>query len=189
MRDGDEAMAEAALKHKLTAQPLHHRIAPTSLLAACSSSLQPERQGGRGARGSRSAGVLVNGEGSQGNSILANSIYSNDADGIVLRGGANAGQPAPQNVDATKADNTIRLSGAVSGDSGEIRVQVFASPAGQSGGVGGRSYLDEFLLTGPGPFVRNVPAGTVAPGDVITLTATPTATSDTSQFSAPATIR
>jgi hypothetical protein len=137
------------------------------------------------------AGVLVNGPSSGGNVILRNAIYSNTGDGIVLTGGANGGQSAPQSVNALKVNNTVVVGGAVTavgGYTGAFTVQVFASPAGQSGGDGGQYYLGQFTVPSAGTFQQVIAAGPAMAGDVITLTATPT-TNNTSQFSTPAPIR
>ncbi|MCW1960285.1 MAG: right-handed parallel beta-helix repeat-containing protein, partial [Mycobacterium sp.] len=140
--------------------------------------------------GNEGAGVLVNGPASNRNAILDNAIYSNNGAGIVLTGGANDGQAAPQAVSARKVDDTVVVTGDLvpePGYSGGFTVQVFASPAGQSGGTGGRYYLGEFPVESAGSFLQSVPAGPAAPGDVITMTATPT-TRNTSPFSTPAVI-
>lgn len=135
-------------------------------------------------------GVTVNGAGSAGNAILSNAIFGN-ADGIVLGGGANGGQPAPEDVVATyrsssgeiTVDARVRAAG---GYTGQFLVQVFASPAADASNVQGRRLLGS-LNTGPGEFTARFAAGATSTGDWITVTATPvSAPQNTSQFSAAA---
>lgn len=135
-------------------------------------------------------GISVTGAGSTGDAILSNAIFGN-AGGIVLAGGANGGQPAPQGVAAaySASSGEVTVDGrvdAVGEYAGQFLVQVFASPAADAGSVQGRRLLGS-LETGAGDFSGRFDAGTTAPGDWITLTATPvTAPRNTSAFSEPA---
>jgi hypothetical protein len=138
------------------------------------------------------AGIGVNGTGSTGNAVLGNSIYSNTGSGILLSRGANGGQVAPSNVTARIAGGRVLFDATVSavgGYAGQFTVQVFTSPATETGDVEGRKLLGE-ITTAAGQVSGQVQADTAQAGDWITLTVTPVdAPRNTSEFSAAARIQ
>ena len=136
-------------------------------------------------------GVMVNGSDSAGNAILSNVMHSNAGAGIVLQGGANGGQPAPTQVQAKLANQKISVKGtvaAVGSYTGQLQVQVFASPALDAGAVEGRRLLGS-IITSAGDFEQQFAAGTTVTGDWITVTVTPvTGPRNSSEFSSAAAI-
>ncbi len=71
-----------------------------------------------------SAGIVVNGAGSQNVSILSNSIFENDFIGISLSAGGNALARTPTLATATTTD----VTGSITGTDGDIyRIQYFKS--------------------------------------------------------------
>lgn len=138
------------------------------------------------------AGVGVNGAGSTGNTLLGNSIHSNTGAGILLSRGANAGQAAPTDITARIAEGRVLVDATVSavgGYTGQFTVQVFASPATDTGDVEGRKLLGE-ITTAAGRVSGQVQADTAQAGDWITLTVTPVdAPRNTSEFSTGARIQ
>jgi parallel beta-helix repeat protein len=71
-----------------------------------------------------SAGIVVNGAGSQNVSILSNSIFENDLIGISLSAGGNALARTPTLVTAS----TTQVTGSISGTNGDVfRIQYFKS--------------------------------------------------------------
>lgn len=131
-------------------------------------------------------GVTVNGQGSAGNAVLSNTLHSNAGVGIELDNGANGGQPAPTDVQAKLTNGKVSVKGAVSavgGYSGQLQVQVFASPASDAGNVEGRRLLGS-VLASAGEFDQDFTAGLTKAGDWITVTVTPvTGPRNTSSFS------
>jgi parallel beta-helix repeat protein len=136
-----------------------------------------------------SAGIVVNGAGSQNVSILSNSIFENDFIGISLSAGGNALARTPTLASAS----TTAVTGSITGTDGDVyRIQYFKSSADVTSSsrfaqgeellgyedvtiAGGRAALD-FDLTGSGVIVT----------DWITATATLLVgglPSETSQFS------
>ena len=71
-----------------------------------------------------SAGIVVNGAGSQSVSILSNSIFENDFIGISLAAGGNALARTPTPASATTTD----VTGSITGTDGDVfRIQYFKS--------------------------------------------------------------
>ncbi len=131
-------------------------------------------------------GVYLNGAGSQGVSILSNSIYGNTGQGITLAGGANDNQPTPAITSAKYDGTTLTVTGNIAGsDKKDVNFQVFGSPAGGSGSAQGQTYLGELQVTVDGTaFTVSITPTQAAAGNEITVTATTgAATKNTSQFS------
>jgi CSLREA domain-containing protein len=114
-------------------------------------------------------GVRVSGAESLGDTITANSIYSN-TEGIWLHEGGNAGLAAPVivAVSATTAQGTACA---------DCRVEIFSDAA-----VEGAVYEGFAIADATGQFIFSQPAGLTGPN--ITATATDAA-GNTSAFSAP----
>ncbi len=145
---------------------------------------------------------LISGAGT-GNSVLGNSIHSNGALGVDLNGdgvtandlgdgdtGVNNLQNFPVLTTATTDDfNAMTVSGTLNSTaSSTFRVEFFASSTADASGFGeGERYLGFATVTtdasGNASFSQ-VLSATVAAGEVITSTATKSATGDTSEFSA-----
>jgi hypothetical protein len=145
-------------------------------------------------------GVVVLGSDSTGNSILRNSIFSNDHSGIDL-GGDGATPDDPDDVDAgpNNLQNKPRI-GLAENSGGETTVQgmldstpnktfkilFFSNPAGDP--LEGKKYIGAKSVTtdanGNNSFTFK-PANQVPAGRTITATATRNSTGDTSEFSAP----
>ena len=123
-----------------------------------------------------------------GNSILSNSIFSNDALGIALRAGANDDQLAPILSAAANSGGQSRFQGVLPATAaGPYTVQFFASAAADPSGLGeGQIFLGAITVTARVPgntaFDATLPAAIPA-GSVVTATATNPAGS-TSAFSA-----
>lgn len=148
-------------------------------------------------------GVDVLNGAASGNSVLANSIFSNGALGIDLNGdgvtandvgdgdsGANDLQNVPTLTNARTDDfSTVSISGTLNSTaSTTFRVEFFASSSVDGSGHGeGQRYLGFATVTtdgsGNASFSQSLSASVVA-GEVITATATNSATGNTSEFSA-----
>ncbi len=139
-------------------------------------------------------GVVITGEDSTGNSILGNSIFGNTGlgidlgdDGVTPNGtpppGPNNFQPHP--VLLSMRDGQI--AGSLHAAAGvTYRIELFASPVSGPAGQG-QTFLGSVLVTtdANGLAFFLVPV-TLSAGEVVTATATNSATGDTSEFSAPA---
>jgi CSLREA domain-containing protein len=148
-------------------------------------------------------GVLVTS--GTGNSILGNSIHDNSALGIDLGGDGvtqndSSGHTGPNNFEnfpvlssANSSGGSTTISGTLnSAPSTQYRVEFFSNSACDPSGNGqGQSFLGSSNVTTDGngsvSFSPSFPAD-VQPGDVVTATATDSATGDTSEFSACATV-
>jgi hypothetical protein len=150
-----------------------------------------------------SAGILNGGvHDANGNTILANSIFSNGALGIDLVGdngadandagdadaGANRLQNKPVLSSAKTVSGTTTIKGTLNSRPNEsYTVQFFSSPSGDQGRtfVGSKS-----VKTGSSGKISFTfsPASKVAVGQRVTATATRQATGDTSEFSAARTV-
>jgi hypothetical protein len=147
----------------------------------------------------RYAGVRIR-AGSLNNAILGNSIFANNALGVDLGNvgvlandncdsdsGANRHQNYPVLTDALSGTG-VGVRGSFSGPAGQsFLIQFFASPAADPSGWGeGEIYLgDKTVVTGPDCTVRfsaNFSAS-IAPGFMVTATATDLASNNTSEFS------
>jgi hypothetical protein len=126
-----------------------------------------------------------------GNAILGNSIHSNSELGIDLVFNGNANQPAPAIAFAVTG-STIVEGTITSTPSSTFRLEFFANPTCDTGGAGeGQTYLGFVNATtdGAGTASYRATLTTNAPvGQVVTATATNTATNNTSEFSACATV-
>jgi uncharacterized repeat protein (TIGR01451 family) len=135
-----------------------------------------------GAAGSGSVGVRVT---SQDVPILSNSIYANQAGGIVLVAGANNSQAAPKLLSAQSEGGTSMISGSLASPNGTYTLQFFASPTLDSNGnAEGQTLLGTETLTvtgGSTPF-NDTLSTSFASSDYVTATATDSA-GNTSQFS------
>ncbi len=145
---------------------------------------------------------VISGAGS-GNSVLGNSIHSNGAVGIDLNGdGVTAndvgdGDTGPNDLQnfpilgraRTDDFSSVTVSGTLNSTAGTtFRVEFFASSTADPSGFGeGERFLGFATVTtnasGDASFTQTLSAS-VAPGEVITATATNSATGDTSEFSA-----
>jgi hypothetical protein len=126
-----------------------------------------------------------------GNSILSDSISSNDATGIVLVGSANHAQAAPTITSATPLTTETLVSGTLaSWASTTFLIQLFSSTsADAAGSYEGQTLIGSTTLTtdpaGHASFGLALPAS-IPVGVAITATATNLSTGDTSTFSASA---
>lgn len=138
-----------------------------------------------------------------GNSVLGNSIHSNGALGIDLIGdgvtandagdgdtGANNLQNYPTLTSARTDDfSTVTVSGTLNSTAGStFRIEFFASTSADASGFGeGERYLgfaDVLTNSSGNANFSQALAASVMAGEVITATATNSATGDTSEFSA-----
>jgi len=153
--------------------------------------------------GEDGVGVLeVASDTANGNSILSNSIFSNDDLGIDLGDngptandpedtdtGANRLQNFPVLSSATTTSGTTTIEGMLESRPGEFyTIQFFSSPRGDEG----RKFIGQQRVftddtSGIASFTFT-PANAVAAGQRVTATATRQATRDTSEFSAPITV-
>lgn len=146
----------------------------------------------------RTAGVVV--QSGTGNSIRANSIYSNAGLGIDLgAAGVTANDPGDPDAGANNLQNypvltaarpgaTTRVTGTLNSTAGAtFTIDAYASPSADPTGFGeGQHHLGSFTVTtdaaGNASFNKFLAAAT-AEGEMITLTATDAA-GNTSEFSA-----
>src|SRR5581483_11381519 len=137
---------------------------------------------GTGAQFSATPGVSVAGN---FDSILGNSIFSNDGLGISLDG-ANHGQAAPVITSVVTEGGSTTIGGTLaSTPSTQFRIELFSSPSCDASGAGeGRVFLGSVDATtdGGGNGVFSSSVATVPSGRAVTATAT-NPTGDTSQFS------
>jgi CSLREA domain-containing protein len=153
-------------------------------------------------------GVAVTDSGSDGNSILGNSIFANDGLGIDLNNdgntaadtddmdpdtGPNDQQNHPLIDTASSAGTTTTVNGTLnSNPSSLFTLEFFASPTCDASGKGeGRDFLGtiQTATDGNGDANFNGTLNTPTPaGQVVTATATNDTTGDTSQFSTCETI-
>ena len=118
-------------------------------------------------------------------SILGNSIFSNDGLGISLDG-ANHGQAAPSITSVVTAAGSTTIGGTLSSTpSTQFRIELFSSPSCDASGAGeGRVFLGSVDATtngsGNATFSTSVPA--LPSGQSVTGTAT-SSDGDTSEFS------
>jgi titin len=130
----------------------------------------------------RAAGVLV--AGSNDDTILADSIFSNGGLGISLNRGNNS-EAAPVLTSATYSSGTLTLSGSVTGTVGAtLTVEFFSNPTGSAQG---ETYLGSTTVTVPASGTATFSGVTfttalTAKGDDITATATD-GSGNTSEFS------
>jgi CSLREA domain-containing protein len=123
-----------------------------------------------------------------GNRISANSFHDNANKGILLNGGNN-GQAAPTIATAWKSSSTAVNGTLTSTPSTSFFIELFRTPT-CSGQPQGQTYLGFATITTDGlgkadfSFSSNIPGL----GQKITATATNQTTSDTSEFSACATV-
>ena len=127
-------------------------------------------------------GVVV--DAATGDRIVANSIFDNAADGILLQNGANHGIAAPGNVSVL--DGTV--TGTATGSSGQtLFLEFFRNESCDAAANGeGETYLAPFTVQIPEGKTSvdfSAAPGNVGAGDGITVTATDSATNDTSAFS------
>src|SRR5262249_36787192 len=126
-----------------------------------------------------------------GNTILSNSMASNDATGIVLVGSANHGQAAPTITSATPLTTATLVSGTLaSTPNTTFLIQIFSSTkADVAGSYEGQTLVGSTTITtdasGQAGFGLALPAN-IPFGAAITATATSQATGDTSEFSGAA---
>jgi hypothetical protein len=126
-----------------------------------------------------------------GNTILSDSISSNDASGIVLVGSANHAQAAPLLASATPLTTATLVSGTLtSSPSTTFLIQLFSgTSADRAGSYEGQTLVGSTTVTtdasGQASFGVNLPAS-IPIGTAITATATNLSTGDTSAFSAEA---
>ena len=136
-----------------------------------------------------SAGVVVNGAGSQNVSILSNSIFENDFIGISLSAGGNALARTPTLTSAT----TTAVVGSITGTDGDVyRIQYFKSAdavTSSSRFAQGQEligYQDVTIAGGTASIDEDISGSSVIVTDWITATATLLVgglPSETSQFS------
>jgi hypothetical protein len=135
-----------------------------------------------------SAGVSISGAAASGNEVLGNSIYAN-AQGIVLSGGANGGQPSPTNLGVTSVTGLTIITGQLtSAAAGSYRVEFFVSAPGDPIAVEGQAHIfigsTTVTFAGAGTQTFNATFNATLPaGQVITATATSSTTNNTSRFS------
>ena len=134
------------------------------------------------------AGVAV--LGGTGNRIVANSIHDNGGLGIALLGGANnSGAVGPPTAVTAVVDGpgTATVAGTMSGTSNrDYFVEIFTSSACDASGFGeGRTYAAfvSAITDESGSTSFSLPGVPATPGDVVTVTATDSITSDTTSFS------
>ncbi len=126
-----------------------------------------------------------------GNSILSDSISSNDATGIVLVGSANDRQAAPAVTSATPLTTETLVSGTLaSSPSTTFLIQLFSSTAADaSGSFEGQTLIGSSTITtdsgGQASFGLAL-SSSIPIGVAITATATNLNTGDTSAFSGSA---
>ena len=144
-------------------------------------------------------GVVVKGDDSTGNSILRNSMFSNDHSGIDLGGdGPTPNDPGDEDNGPNNLQNKPRI-GLAENSGGEttiqgmldstpnetFKVRFFSNPAGDP--LEGKKYIGAKSVTtdasGNGSFTFK-PENQVSAGQTITATATRNSTGDTSEFSA-----
>ncbi|HEX7222348.1 MAG TPA: DNRLRE domain-containing protein, partial [Candidatus Limnocylindrales bacterium] len=135
-------------------------------------------------------GVEIVGEFSDGNRIVANSIFENGGLGIDLQSFSNNDLDAPTLATAETIGATTTVEGTMSGTDGTYFVEFFTNVAcdGATGGEG-RTYVGfaTVVVAGEtGSFTGTLPA--LPAGTVLTGTVTSGATNDTSEFSACATV-
>jgi CSLREA domain-containing protein len=145
-------------------------------------------------------GVVVKADDSTGNSILRNSMFSNDHSGIDLGGdGATPDDPGDGDAGPNNLQNKPRI-GLAKNSGGEttvqgildstpnktFKIQFFSNPAGDP--LEGKKYIGAKSVTtsatGNISFTFK-PDNQVPAGRTITATATRNSTGDTSEFSAP----
>ena len=143
-------------------------------------------------------GVRLLGTAGNGNSILANAIYSNTNDGIDLSNngvtandvndgdtGPNALQNFPVISGASYSGTTLTLNGSLNAIDGTYRIEFFANTSADAGGYGeGRRYLGfTNLLVGAnnGAFINLNLTVAMTAGETVVATAT-SPTGDTSEF-------
>ncbi len=126
-----------------------------------------------------------------GNTILSDSISTNDATGIVLVGSANHAQAAPTVTSATPLTTATLVSGTLaSAASTTFLIQIFSSTsADAAGSYEGQTLVGSTTITtdssGQASFGLALPAS-IPFGAAITATATNLTTGDTSAFSGSA---
>lgn len=157
-----------------------------------------------------SDGVTILGEGSKGNRILSNSIFSNADIGIDLLGdgrifnpfeGPTANDPGDADSGANNLQNKPVLSSAMTGGSTTtikgtlkstpttFRIQFFSKPFSADPDVEGMNFVGEkFVSRGANGSVSFTfrPSSAVALGDAVTATAA--TGGNTSEFSAARTV-
>jgi hypothetical protein len=122
--------------------------------------------------------------GGTGNAIQQNSIFANGGLGIDLQGGANNSQAAPALTSAVSSNGSTAVAGTLtSGANTSYTLEFFGNPSGTGQG---KTFLGFITVTtdatGKAAFTSTF-AVTLAPGQVITATATDPL-GDTSEFSA-----
>jgi hypothetical protein len=126
-----------------------------------------------------------------GNSILSDSMSTNDATGIVLVGSANDAQAAPTITSATPLTTATLVSGTLaSSASTTFLIQFFTgTTADVAGSFEGQTLVGSITVTtdagGQAPFGVALPSS-IPFGAAITATATNLTTGDTSEFSGSA---
>jgi hypothetical protein len=126
-----------------------------------------------------------------GNTILSNSMASNDATGIVLVGSGNDGQAAPVVTSATPLTTATLVAGTLSSTPNTtFLIQIFSSAkADVAGSYEGQTLVGSTTVVtdggGQAGFSLALPAS-IPFGSAITATATSLATGDTSEFSGAA---
>jgi parallel beta-helix repeat protein len=133
-------------------------------------------------------GVFISGSGAIGNSVRGNSMYANNAAGIVLDSGANNHQTFPTLIAAGAVGTSTGVVGTLSSlANNSFSVDFYASAAAHPSGFGeGQRYLGTATVStdasGNATFSMLLPA--LGPGEtVVTATATDP-NGNTSQFSA-----
>ena len=122
-------------------------------------------------------GVIVDGGNATGNSVLANSIFSNASRiGIDLARGGNGNQPPPAVASITTGRKSTRISGTT--PNANARVEVFSNP--NCGDPEGKAFLGSAHVSGNGWSLR---VARLRAGRGVTATDTHASTSNTSPFS------
>lgn len=125
-------------------------------------------------------GVYLNNASTDGNSILRNSFYSNQNEGIKLASGANNDQPVPVIVQHTGNGLGLNLAGTTSAGA---KIQLFDA----SGDNEGQTFAGEGTADGSGNWSVTLSSPYDALGNSLVATSTDS-TNGTSQFSSVYTI-
>jgi titin len=124
---------------------------------------------------SKTAGVLLTGASTAGDSVLRNSIFGN-VSGIALVSGANNNEAAPGIASVTTSAGTTTVAGTA--PAGSHRIEVFVNPG--CADPEGATFIGA-VLTASGVWSLKVPA--LPAGQGVTATGTREPAGDTSQFS------
>ncbi|HEV2799485.1 MAG TPA: FG-GAP-like repeat-containing protein, partial [Pyrinomonadaceae bacterium] len=131
-------------------------------------------------------GINVEGNTSNGNGLLSNSLYANTGRGILLQNGANANQSAPVLTSAELNAGTTTINGTLTSVPNTLlNVQFFASDSCDSSGAGeGQFFLGTVAVTtnASGTVPVNFQTTNATVGQFITATASDPF-NNTSQFS------